>query len=97
MPAAKVLATVHKNWPLIRNACTNTIGPLRLLRPDSPNPDAPFLELFGLGFIPAVMNRDSVAVAQQNDVSLLANDRVEPVHLVLGLGEHVGHGFPGDS
>jgi hypothetical protein len=67
-----------------------------LLRPHSPKPDAPFLELFGPGLISAVMNRNSVTVAQQNDVRLLADDRIKPVHLVLGLNEYVGHGFPGN-
>jgi hypothetical protein len=42
------------------------------------------------------MNRNSVTVAQQNDVRLLADDRIKPVHLVLGLNEYVGHGFPGN-
>ena len=96
MPAAKVLAAMHKNRPLICNAGANAVRPFRLLRPYSPEPDAPLLELFGFGFISAVMNRDSLAVAQQNDVCLLADDRVEPVHLVLGLGEHVGQRFPGN-
>src|SRR5882762_6020264 len=46
---------MHKNRPLIRNACTNAVGPFRLLRPHSPKPDAPFLELFGPGLITAEM------------------------------------------
>src|SRR5713226_9396900 len=96
MPAAKVLAAMHENWPLIRNAGTNTVGPFRLLRPHSPEPDAPFLELFASGFISTVMNRNSVTVTQQNDIRLLTDHRIQTVHLVLGLDEYVGHGFPGN-
>src|SRR5260370_14122826 len=96
MPAAKVLAAMHENWPPIRNARANTVGPFRLLRPHSPEPDAPFLELFGSGFLSAVMNRYSVTVAQQNDVRLLADDRIEPVHLFLCLAQHTGDGFSGN-
>ena len=39
----------------------------------------------GIGFIPAMMNRDSLAITQQNNVSVLAERGIEPVDLFLSL------------
>jgi hypothetical protein len=46
-------------------------------------------ELPGIGFIPAMMNRHSLAVAQQNHVSVLAEHGIEPVDLFLSLNQDI--------
>jgi hypothetical protein len=46
-------------------------------------------ELPGIGFIPAMMNRHSLAVTQQNNVSVLAEHGIEPVDLFLSLNQDI--------
>jgi len=76
---------VHQHGPLLGDAGANAVGSFGLLRPDATHPDAPAFELPGVGFIPAMMNRHSLAVAQQNNVIVLAEYGIEPVDLFLSL------------
>jgi hypothetical protein len=73
-----MLVTMDENRPLLGNARADSIGALDSFRPDSSDPDAPVFELFGLRFLTAVVNRDSIGIAQQNDIALLADDRIKP-------------------
>ena len=85
MPAAKVLVGVYQHRPLLGDARANAVGSFGFLRPDAAHPDAPVFELAGFGFVPAMMNRHSLAVTQQNHVAALAEHGIEPVDLFLSL------------
>src|SRR5215831_4685572 len=89
MPGPKVLVAVHEHRPLLGDARANAVRSFRLLRPDATRPNAPVFELTGIGFIPAMMNRDSLAVTQQNNVSVLAERGIEPVDLFLSLNQDI--------
>src|SRR6266436_7862164 len=56
---------------------------------DRDHPDAPMFELPGIGFIPAMMNCHSLAVTQQNNVSVLAEHGIKPVDLFLSLNQDI--------
>jgi hypothetical protein len=81
----KVLVTMDENWPLFSNARTDAIRAFDFFRPDSSYPNAPILELFRLRFSSPVVNCYSVGVAQQNDVALLADDRIKTIDFFLGM------------
>src|SRR5580700_5500445 len=89
MPAAKVLVGVYQQRNLLDDARANAVGSFGFLRPDAPHPDTPLLELPGIGVIPAMMNRHSLAVTQQNNVSMLAEHGIEPVDLFLSLNQDI--------
>src|SRR5215467_14032756 len=79
----KMLFEMDQNRPLFSDARADPICTLGLLRPDTPEPDPPFLELFGPGFVAAVVNRDAFCVAQQNDIPFLPNDCKQTIDLFL--------------
>ena len=76
---------MNENRPLFSNAGTDPICAFDSFRPNSPDPDAPVFELFGLRFITAVVNSYSIGIAQQNDISLLADDRIKTIDFFLGI------------
>ncbi|MGB2665415.1 MAG: hypothetical protein WAK48_15525 [Candidatus Acidiferrum sp.] len=92
-----MLTAMYENRALVGNACANTVCSLDLLRPNSTHPDTPAFELFGSCLLATMMNCNAVPVAQQNNVGLLAHDRVKPVYLVLGLDEKFVQGFARDA
>src|SRR6201998_4729478 len=80
-----MLVTMDENRPLFRNAGADPICAFDSFRPNSSDPDAPVFELFGLRFITAVVNSYSIGIAQQNDISLLADDRIKTIDFFLGI------------
>jgi hypothetical protein len=53
-------------------------------------------KLFGPCFIAAMVNSDSIRVAQKNDISLLPYDRIETIDLLPSLDDDFSEGFLGD-
>jgi hypothetical protein len=92
-----MLVTMDQNRPLFSNARADPICAFDFFRPDSSDPDAPVFELFGLRFVTAVVNSYSIGIAQQNDVSLLADDRVETIDFFLGIHNCFAERFARDS
>jgi len=43
-----------------------------------------------------MVDRDAGVIAEEDDVALLANDRVEAIDLFPGVGDDVGDGLLGD-
>src|SRR5262249_47313296 len=89
MSAAKVLAGVYQYRPLLGDTRANAVGSLGFLRPDAAQPDAPVSELTGFGVVPAMMNRHSLAITQQNHVGVLTEHGIEPVDLLLCLNQDI--------
>src|SRR5215813_7086136 len=85
MARSKVLVTMDENRTLFSNARPDPVCAFDFFRPNSSNPDAPVFELFGQRFIPAVVNSYSIGIAQQNDISLLADDRIKAIDFFLGI------------
>src|ERR1700735_467796 len=83
--ATKMVGTMHENRPSIRNAGADTVCAFDPLRPDATQPYTPLLELAVLALVAAMVDGDSIAVAQQNHVRLRANNGIEAVYLFLGL------------
>src|SRR5580698_6827189 len=77
--AAKMVGTMHENRPPIRDAGADTVCAFDPLRPDATHPDTPLLELAVLALVAAMVDGDSIAVAQQNHVRLRANNGIEAV------------------
>jgi hypothetical protein len=84
VPAAKMVGTMHENRPSIRDAGADTVCAFDPLRPDATQPYTPFLELVILALVATMVDGDSLAIAQENDVRLQANNGIEAVYLFLG-------------
>jgi hypothetical protein len=82
---SKMLVTMDENRPLFSNARADPICAFDCFRPDSSDPNTPAFELFCLRLITAVVNRYSIGIAQQNDISLLADDRIKTIDFFLGI------------
>ena len=80
-----MLVTMDENGPLFGNARADSVCAFDCFRPNSSDPDAPAFKLFGLRFITTVVNSYSIGVAQQNDISLLADDGIETIDFFLGI------------
>src|SRR5690349_18256474 len=89
MSTAKVLAGVYQHRPPLRDARANAVGAFGFLGPDAAEPDAPAFELAGFAFVPAMMNRHALVVAQQNHVVELTEHSIEPVDLFLSLNQDI--------
>lgn len=79
----KMLFAMDQNRPLFSDARADPICTLDLLGEDTSGPNSPSLELLVPGFVAAVVNRNAFAVAQQNDIAFLANDRKQTIDLFL--------------
>src|ERR1700751_4036971 len=88
-----MLVTMDENRPFFSNARADPICAFDSFRPDHSDPDPPVLELFGLRFIAAVVNRYSIGIAQQNAISLLADDRIKTIDFFLGICNCFAEGF----
>lgn len=88
-----VLTAVDEQGTLFGNAGANAVSAFDLLGPDAAEPDAPTLEIVGVGFVAAMVNRHSGVIAQENDVSLLPNDGVETIDFFSCLRDDVGYRF----
>ena len=73
--------------PLVPSVCSDHTPPTQMPQ---------CLNSVGVAIVPAVMDGDPVAVAQQHDVGVLAHHRVKAIDLVLGLRQEVLHRFAGD-
>ena len=82
---AKMLPAVHENWTLFNDRSSDSVGPLDLLGPNSAQPDAPMFELLRLPLVATMLNGDSFAIAQQNDVIFLPDNGIQAVDLIPGL------------
>src|SRR5258708_14233028 len=85
MTAAKMIGTMHENRPSIRYACADTVCALDPLRPDASKPYTPVLEVVVLALVATMVDGDSIAVTQENDVRLRADNGIKAVYLFLRL------------
>src|ERR1700684_944034 len=83
----KMLFAMDQNRPLFSDARADPICTLDLLGEDTSEPNPPSLELLVPGFVAAVVNRNAFAVAQQNDIAFLANDRKQTIDLFLSRND----------
>jgi hypothetical protein len=79
-----MVGTMHENRPSIRDAGADTVCAFDPLRPDATQPYTPLLELVVLALVATMVDGDSLAIAQENDVRLEANNGIEAVYLFLG-------------
>jgi hypothetical protein len=93
MARAKVLSTVDENWTLFNDRCSDSVGPLDFLGPNSTQPDAPMFELLRFRLVTAMLNGDSFTIAQQNDVFFLPDNGIKAVDLFPRVEKDVTHGF----
>src|SRR5262252_6348617 len=91
-----MLIPMDENRPLFSTARADPICAFDSFRPDSSNPDAPVFELFGLRFITAVVNRYSIGIAQQNDISLRADNFIQTIDFFLGIHNRFAERFTRD-
>lgn len=87
MACPKMLIEMDQNRALFGNARADPICTLGLLRPDTSDPEPPFLKLVGSGHVGAVMNRHTFGVTQQNDVPFLPYDRKQTINLFLSRND----------
>jgi hypothetical protein len=78
-----VLASVDDDRSLFGDAGTNAVGALYLLGPHTAKPCSPIFEAVCLRVFAAVFDRDAIRVAEEDSVSGLANQTVQPVDLLL--------------
>src|ERR1700758_5701103 len=91
-----MLVPMDENRPFFGNARADPICAFDSFRPNSSDPDAPVFELFGLRFITAVVNSYSIGIAQQNDISLLADDRIKTIDFFLCIHNCFAKRFAGN-
>jgi hypothetical protein len=91
MARAIVLPAVDENWTLFNDRSSDSVGPLDLLRPNSTQPDAPMFELLRFRLVATMLNGDSFAIAQQNDVIFLPDNGIQAVDLFPCMEKHVTH------
>jgi hypothetical protein len=84
-----MLAAVDENGPLFGDTGPNAVCSFDLLGPDTAQPNAPLLEFIGPCWIAAMVNSDSIPVAQENDISLLPHDRVETIDFFPGVQDDI--------
>src|SRR5437660_7677765 len=88
---AKMLPAVDENRTLFNDHSSDSVGPLDLLRPNSAQPDTPMFELLRLRLVATMLNGDSFAIAQQNDVILLPDNGITAVDLFPRVQKDVTH------
>src|SRR6267154_6672871 len=88
---AKMLPAVDENRPLFNDRSSDSVRPLDLLGPNSAQPDAPMFELLRFRLVAAMLNGNSFAIAQQNDVILLPDNGIKTVDLFPRVEKDVTH------
>jgi hypothetical protein len=88
---AEMLPAVDENWTLFNDRSSDSVSPLDLLGPNSAQPDAPMFELLRLRLVATMLNGDSFAIAQQNDVILLPDNGIKAVDLFPRVEKDVTH------
>src|ERR1700751_864175 len=91
-----MVGTMHENRPSIRDAGADTVCAFDPLRPDATQPYTPLLELVVLALVATMVDGDFLAIAQENDVRLRANNGIEAVYLFLGPEQKAMQGFARD-
>ncbi len=91
MARAIVLPAVDENWTLFNDRSSDSVRPLDLLGPNSAQPDAPMFELLRFRLVATMLNGDSFAIAQQNDVIFLPDNGIQAVDLFPRVEKHVTH------
>jgi hypothetical protein len=94
VPCTKMLPAMHENRPFFSYGCADPVRPFDVFRPDTSQPDTPFFELLGLGLISTMVNSDPVAIAKQNDIVFLADDRIKAVDFLSCVDNEVRSRFP---
>ena len=97
MARSKVLAAVDENWTLFNDRSSDSVGPLDLLGPNSAQPNTPMFELLGFRLVTAMLNGDSFAIAQQNNIIFLPDNGIQAVDLFPRVEKHVTHRLLEDS
>jgi hypothetical protein len=87
----KVLPAMDENWTLFNDRSSDSVGPLDLLGPNSSQPDAPMFELLRFRLVATMLNGDSFAIAQQNDVIFLPHNGIKAVDLFPRLKKDITH------
>jgi hypothetical protein len=89
MARTVVLPTMDQHGPLFGDASPDAVCALNLFRPNAPEPNAPMFEVVGPSLIASVMDGNSVFVAQQDDVSLLPDNRIKAINLLSRLRDYI--------
>src|SRR6202011_4437712 len=76
VPGAKMLTLMDGDRALLRDAGPDSIRPLDPFGPPAPKPRPPILELAGFGLVAAMLDRDTIGIAEKNDISRLLHDFV---------------------
>jgi hypothetical protein len=95
VPGAKMLVTMDDDWLLFSDARADPVCAFNFLRPDSSHPDAPVSKLIGHRLISPMVNSNTLGIAKQDDIVLLAYDRVQTVDFFLGQIKDLAKTFPG--
>src|SRR5262245_13290133 len=83
MSRPEVLVAMNADRALLDDAGADTVRAFDVLRPHSSQPPSPVLELVRHRLIAAMVESDSLCVAQQDDVPQLPHDRIETINLLL--------------
>src|SRR5215813_13510795 len=89
MARTVVLPAMDQHRPLFGDAGPDAVCALNLLGPNAPEPNSPMFEVVGPALITSVMDRHSVFVAQQDDVSLLPDNCIEAINLFSRLRDDI--------
>jgi hypothetical protein len=81
------LISVDGDWPLFRDAGTNTVRPFELLRKHAAKPSSPVLEFGRTRLFAAMLDYDACGVTEQNDIPGLANQAVKAIDLLLSAAD----------
>src|SRR6516162_2853983 len=83
MPRSKKLVSVNGDWPLFGDAGADTVRAFDRLGPHAAEPGSPVFESARVCFVTAVFDRDACRITEEQRVSRLANELVEPIDLLL--------------
>src|SRR5262245_24051357 len=89
VPRPEMLASVDGDGALFGNASADSVRALDLLGPDAAEPGPPVFEFARLRIFAAMLDRDPGGITEQDGVSGLANDLVQPVDLLLCCQDEV--------
>jgi hypothetical protein len=84
---------MDQHLPLFGNASPDAVCALNFFGPNAPEPNSPMPEVLGPRLITSVMDRYSVFVAQQDDVRLPPDNRIEAINLFSRLLDNIPNWF----
>jgi len=88
-----MLSAMNEDRSFFGDASPDAVCAFNLFGPYAAKPDAPLLEVVGPAFIASMMDCHAVTVAQQNDIPLLPDDRVETVDFLSRLHDDIRDGL----